>query len=505
MKLGITFVVTLSAGLLAGDDLSELCDALRSEKDKARRGAVADLAELGGEDAWELVLERGLTDLSPQVADEAQLRLGEAEIGGPLLGLVDSKLALRSRSELVRLRVVEALGRAPGAVAPSLLERAIEDKDAEVRASAAYAAELRFERGAEALGLTSAEAATDGDLADLVDALRRAATRDKDHRARANSIAALGRASALMGAGEESADLLAGAGERAPDLARVALLAARPTIAALTRALEREEAAYSITAAKLLEAEGTRDAVLALAGRLASNEPLRPALQHRIVRSLRRASGLSHGASGERWLRWARDLPDDWRIGDDAQGRDGAGDEGGSTTFFGLRIVSDRVAFLVDMSGSMWSERDGEPRKDSVDVELEAALRGLPETARFDLVPYTNEPSPWKGELVPASKKTVDRAIKSFRGSGLRGKGNLWDALVPVLRDPEVDTVVILTDGAPTGGTRWNVDLMRTLLQDENRFRGVTIHVLLFDASKGLQKRWRKITEDHDGVLRVID
>ncbi|MEM9380163.1 MAG: hypothetical protein AAGB93_09480 [Planctomycetota bacterium] len=520
MRLLLTLLLiplALAPAAEAQRDLGALEEALRDQDAKTRRGAVGDLAELGTAEAWQVVLERGLQDRSPRVADEAQLRLGAATITEEWLELVDGKLALRSKDELVRRRVVESLGRIEGAVPLRFFTRALKDKDAEVRASAAYAVGQRLRIGAGAVALEPLGGKRDRGLEQFGDALHRVATKDKDARARANAVANVLLAARVIGVrAAEAPEVVDRAGEVGPELSRVASMAAevrgeREAIGVLDlgRSLRHELTMHSVTAARLLEEIGTKEAMLELAKRLqpSDDHPLRPALQQRIVRTLRAASGLSHGASAERWLRWAQGLDDDWSRSDGAAESDAAGAEegGGSTTFFGLRIVSDRVAFLVDMSGSMWSERDGRRRKDSVEVELETALRGLPETARFNVVPYASQPAPWKGELVPASKKNVERAIQAFRGSGLRGKGNLWDALVPVLRDPEIDTVVLLTDGAPTGGTRWNVDLMRTLLLDENRFRGVTIHVLLFDASKGLQKRWRRIAEDHDGALRAID
>ncbi len=106
---------------------------------------------------------------------------------------------------------------------------------------------------------------------------------------------------------------------------------------------------------------------------------------------------------------------------------------------------------------------------------------------------------------MPATKKNVEKAIEWFTRNTQRGKGDLWSALVPVLRDPQVDTVVILSDGAPSGGQRWNIELIRPLLQDENRLRGVVIHTVMFDASKFLKRSWKDITGDWRGTQQLID
>ncbi|MEM8713294.1 MAG: hypothetical protein AAGG01_20300, partial [Planctomycetota bacterium] len=225
------------------------------------------------------------------------------------------------------------------------------------------------------------------------------------------------------------------------------------------------------------------------------------------VQVLREASGLSTGAVAERWIRWAEGLKDDWvweRRDSKRSSRD-ADEEGASTTFYGLRVASDRLVFLVDMSGSMWRSNGESSRKEQVEVELAKTLRQLPEETYFNLVPYANAPGPWEKELVPATPKNVERAIEWFQRNTQRGRGDAWSALLPVLRDPSVDTVVILFDGAPSGGTRWNVELMRSLLADENRLRGVVIHTVLFEASGFLKRSWDAIATDARGTQVLIE
>jgi len=490
-------------------DLTSLEAALKDSDARKRRNAVIGLAKLGSDGAWDLLFARALSDRSPQVADEVQLQLGSAALDDAMIARFDSREGLRARDEIVRLRVAEALGRIDGAVPAGLLERALKDKDPEVRSAAAHALGLRVQSGRGALG-----ARKEKDLGKLVSTLLRVARKDRSARVRANAIAAAQPLTALLDlAVDDAREIVRDCARTGDPLVRAAATVATtgaqdaPSLADLAESLRSPDRSLATTAADVLAGLGTRDAMEVLALRFNADEghPLRPALGERIVVHLRRASGLSHGPSAERWGRWVDGLEADWRPEERAVSESDRDTGGGTTTFYGLRLVSDRVVFLVDMSGSMWDERGGARRKDDVDVELEAALRGLPPTARFDIVPYATTPAPWKGELVDASPKNVERAIAAFRGSGLRGQGDLWSALIPVLRDPEVDTVVMLTDGAPSGGMRWNVDLMRTLLADENRFRGVVLHAILFDASKGMQRRWQGIVEDSGGVLRAID
>jgi hypothetical protein len=73
------------------------------------------------------------------------------------------------------------------------------------------------------------------------------------------------------------------------------------------------------------------------------------------------------------------------------------------------------------------------------------------------------------------------------------------------LESPEVDTILVLTDGAPTGGHRWNIDLMRERYVERNRFRHVALDAVIVDAKKGMQERWRKFCEATGGRMLAVD
>jgi hypothetical protein len=47
-----------------------------------------------------------------------------------------------------------------------------------------------------------------------------------------------------------------------------------------------------------------------------------------------------------------------------------------------------------------------------------------------------------------------------------------------------------LTDGVPTGGEHWNLELMVELLVERNRFRKVAFDSILVDCPNGRRKAW---------------
>jgi hypothetical protein len=121
------------------------------------------------------------------------------------------------------------------------------------------------------------------------------------------------------------------------------------------------------------------------------------------------------------------------------------------TSFAGLPVVSKRVTFLIDLSGSMWNVRP-----DGTDAQADRR----PEAARGARVPAAghalqpdpvhSKPIPWKETLVEATPARVREAAAWFEARRENGSGNFWDAAMLALTDPDVDTLVVLFDGAPT-------------------------------------------------------
>ena len=79
-----------------------------------------------------------------------------------------------------------------------------------------------------------------------------------------------------------------------------------------------------------------------------------------------------------------------------------------------------------------------------------------------------------------------------------------YDDLERQLADPEVDTILVVTDGAPTGGDCWDLGLLGELLEEECRWSSITVDVVLIDGSPGLHSRWREITSRTGGQLTAV-
>ncbi len=313
---------------------------------------------------------------------------------------------------------------------------------------------------------------------------------------------------AAFDAGRAVAPVRAGAADRRVPV-RCAAVALAPRVLGAAEAaplLRRRSADESLVvrtrAVDALAELGTAEGVRILVDRLAREEETR--LGWRIVATLQELTGRKYRGDPRPWKLFADGLAPDWRPA--PEGRPSELGEDRSRAFAGLTILSQRVAFLIDLSGSIWKERaDGKTRKEVIDGKLRLALESLPSDTLFNVIPFTGTPHPWKDALVPATKSNVRRAIRYFEGCRAQGSGNVYDAILLALEDPAVDTVVILTDGAPTGGRRHRLELMIPLLAERNATRMVAMDSILVDATRRLQLHWEDLSRRTGGRSLAIE
>jgi len=159
-------------------------------------------------------------------------------------------------------------------------------------------------------------------------------------------------------------------------------------------------------------------------------------------------------------------------------------------TYYDFKIFSDRVLFIVDVSGSMeWPEsKAGDPNRIAVAKrELVKAIKSLDEKTLFNLATFAGHVNTWKkdGE-VPATDANKKAALVWIEGALLpRGATNTYGALIEGLdRNPLVDTIFFLSDGIPSTGKYEVPEEILVKLRYANRFRRVIINTIALAIGK---------------------
>jgi len=174
--------------------------------------------------------------------------------------------------------------------------------------------------------------------------------------------------------------------------------------------------------------------------------------------------------------------------------------------FFGIRIISEHVVFIIDVSGSMdeltrsrYVNIKGAPRITKAKEELLASLDGLNPKSFFNIVPFSGSAYSWKPRMVQWSPEILAEAKEYVSKLGAGGGTNLIDSLYKAFEDPEVDTIFVLSDGEPTAGPITDPKSIRRAVQMLNRNRDVTIHSIAVGTSLKILE-W--LAEDTGGLYR---
>ncbi len=185
----------------------------------------------------------------------------------------------------------------------------------------------------------------------------------------------------------------------------------------------------------------------------------------------------------------------------------------GATTFFGIPVVSKRVVFVLDRSGSMSMPADFELPIESgggdklppdlarpkgtrkIDVarwQLKKVLHQLPEGTLFNVIFYGTNFEVYKPHLValnPGIRQEVFAYIDTLEPSG---GTNIFDSIERALafalgedgklKKEGVDTIYLLSDGMPNQGRFKRPDEVRAEIKKLNDNLKVALHAVLIAA-----------------------
>jgi uncharacterized protein with von Willebrand factor type A (vWA) domain len=139
-------------------------------------------------------------------------------------------------------------------------------------------------------------------------------------------------------------------------------------------------------------------------------------------------------------------------------------------------VDSHNLVYALDVSQSMQGE--GIRR---LQEELTRSLMGLTAAHRINLIFFNHRIRMWRKTLTPMEEGKVNHresALLRARYLYAEGGTDLYGALKTAMRDEEVDSVILLSDGDPTVG---EITSKRKILEQVgrmNRTLQITIHTV---------------------------
>jgi HEAT repeat protein len=298
-------------------------------------------------------------------------------------------------------------------------------------------------------------------------------------------------------------------------IAQLGKLGAGAPLDVLAQALSHADWATRLAALRAIEAVRQPAGVGLLVERMATEQGR---MKHEVADVLFRLTGQFHGLREALWKAW-------WE-------KEGAGFQvitpgelakrekeqeirrlkeitQATASFFGVRITSRRVVFVVDVSGSMEEKaQSGETRMELARKELLETLDGLDPATFFNVIAFSAEVWAWRervGGLDTAAgkgQKSLIEQAKDFTKKLRAGGGtNIYGALEQAFQDPEVDTIYLMTDGEPSVGDVIDPTAIREEVQRWNDRRGVVIHTIAFGGTYPILE-W--LAEDNGGTYRFV-
>lgn len=206
--------------------------------------------------------------------------------------------------------------------------------------------------------------------------------------------------------------------------------------------------------------------------------------------ALRSLTGETHGPYADPWRRWWREHGATFVSPPEPTppGRTDLPKEG--VTFYGIHTFSDRVLFVVDISGSMEepSRGDADARRTKLEVarqELIGAVHLLAPTAQFNVIFFNHAVLPWQPRIQTADARTKKMLEERVKEQIAVGGTNLSDSLelgfemaVGAGPRPALDTVFFMTDGKPTAGRFQDPQAILERVRELNRRARLRIHAI---------------------------
>ena len=282
-------------------------------------------------------------------------------------------------------------------------------------------------------------------------------------------------------------------------------------------------------------------------------ERANPRMQDDVGTTLKELTGQNFDPFADVWAKWWAENKEKFSSTQGVKVGGRPKDPPVDNTIYGVPIKSDRILFVLDISGSMKdplknpqpptptskgpiTPKDGDPppppppeemisgpKIDVAKHELKKAIEKLPKTAKFGIVAYNHATLVWKEHPVDASPENKEEAfkwIRDFKASGstftdgalrvafrIAGLGAIDKAYPEVV----VDTIILISDGAPTDNAPDASKVMdfHVILQhvkEWNARGAVVIHTIAIDMTNEVNGNefLKTLAEQNKGTFTPI-
>ncbi len=305
--------------------------------------------------------------------------------------------------------------------------------------------------------------------------------------------------------------------------------------------LESQNATVKIATVAALVELGGPDVIMPLILALERSEGR---VQDDIADALARLTGVDLGANSAQWESWwatykdkvevrRRTLQEFISIKSAENEKDA---DKRTLLYHGLRVQSKHCAFVIDCSESMREEYEFKPDRPGAEngprgktvvkrpakkkgeggadadantrakievakSELKKVLTRLPDGVAVNVVRFNTLVDSWRPYLEKLNTALRLDATRFVDASTPAGLTNLFDAIERTFADEKVDTIFLLSDGAPTTGKYLETTKILDQVRDMNRFRKIKINTIGFNLKPEERQLLELLADQNFGVF----
>ena len=433
------------------------------------RALAEELARLGGGKAQEVFV--ALAASNP-IGVEEVFRKEASKFQDPECLVWWVKKGLKSKDPRLRLLSLHGLGGSKDPLALQALRKALSDRDPRIQREAARALGMSGDpKGASSLERMLRK----GPLVNRLEALGALHRLRRDDPSWVETLVKLAR-SHYPAFRARALDLLADLGDRE--------VFSKVKAAAVERNWMVRSAFYSYVA-RIREPR----AVPLLIERLGVETGR---LRVEVEKALHRIAGITFGFDLSRWRYWWEKEKEGFQP--PPLKKHVARKRRYGNTYYGIPVVSRRVIFILDVSGSMATKVDtaGRTRLDLAKEALVQALTRFTKETRFNIVFFHTQVRAWGRKLMPATRANQKKAVGFVRSTRPMGATNLYGALELAFQDKDADTIYLLSDGSPTAGEIVDPARIAREVLSWNLLRRMVIHTISLGTPSALLQKLAK-------------
>jgi hypothetical protein len=258
-------------------------------------------------------------------------------------------------------------------------------------------------------------------------------------------------------------------------------------------------------------------------------------VQEDMAGALKKLTGLSFGMNYLVWKDWwdrnktsFEKPPEGASGGSDSPPKPAGGTSANIPTYYGIRIFSSHIVFILDVSNSMQDNITraatytfGEKKYDTntkigiAKQELCDAIGSLDPRTRFNMIFFGTDIWQWKEHPIEASESNKKTAIGLIKGKEHMGETNYYDSFKKMFGIEgvdkfdhrflsNVDTAFFLTDGLPSSGEITKPPELYSWFRERNKFAKIRLHVIALGSGNVDVDFLKKMAKESDGKFVQI-